>query len=295
MAVLSSLHGIGSTIISNLFITLPVPVATPDLPQQTIVVTGANTGLGLETSRHLLRLGVGKLIMGVRDPKKGEKAKVELIASTKRLPESVEVWHIDMEDYNSVESFAHRASTTLPRLDAVLANAGVMAGKFTLSNGIERTIAVNVVSTYLLFLLVLRKLRESPSAGHFAVPNSALHYLADVKNLVPTPGRSIFSRLNDPTVDDDMDMRYNISKLLVIYVTRELASRMSASGKKSSVIVNTPNPSYCKSGLLRETKSAPPPDFLARTSEMGSRALVNGLLAGPETNGKYLTNCHVQT
>jgi NAD(P)-dependent dehydrogenase (short-subunit alcohol dehydrogenase family) len=294
MTVLSSLHGIGSTILSNLFVTLPLPVATPDLPNQTIIVTGSNTGLGLEASRHLLRLGVGKLVMGVRDLKKGERAREELLESTKRSPDTVEVWHLDMEDYDSVKAFAHRAETTLSRVDGVLANAGLVPGKFTLTNGIEKTIAVNVVSTYLLFLLILPKLRQSPSTGHFVVPNSALHYLADLKQLVPSPGgRSIMSRLNDASDKMEMLDRYNVSKLLCVYVTRELAARMKASGKPQ-VIVNTPNPSYCKSGLMRESPSAPP-DFLARTSEMGSRALVHGLLAGPESSGQYLTNCHVQT
>lgn len=295
MAVLSSLHGIGSTIFSNLFITLPVPESTPDLPNQTIIVTGSNTGLGLEASRHLLRLGVGKLIMAVRSLEKGEAARTELLSSTKRLPSSVEVWHLDMEDYSSITSFAHRATTTLPRLDALLANAGILTNGFALVNGIERTIAVNVVSTYLLFLLLLPKLRQSPSTGHFVVPNSALHYLAPVKELVPCPnGGSILSRLNDQTQTVDMLARYNVSKLLVVYVTRELDSRMRAS-RKPAVVVNTPNPSYCKSGLLRDSPQPAPPDFLARTTEMGSRALVHGLLAGEESSGQYLTNCHVQT
>lgn len=293
MTVLSSVHGLGSTILSNLFITLPLPVATPDLPNQTIVVTGSNTGLGLEASRHLLRLGVGKLIMGVRNLEKGEKARAELLESTRRDPESLQVWHLDMEKHDSIKAFAHRATTTLPRLDAVLANAGLLAGEFTLSNGTEKTIAVNVVSTYLLFLLVLPKLRQSPSTGRFVVPNSALHYLAPVKDLVGSG--SVFSRLNDPTGHPDMLERYSLSKLLVVFVTRELASRMKVSGKQPSVVVNTPNPSYCKSGLMRDSSSPALPDFLARSTEMGSRALVHGLLAGEESSGQYLTNCHVQT
>jgi hypothetical protein len=90
-----------------------------------------------------------------------------------------------------------------------------------------------------------------------------------------------------------MSTRYNLSKLLVIYVVREVVARMKSG--KASVIVNTPNPSYCKSGLLRDSTVPAPPDFLARSTEMGSRALVHGLLAGPESNGQYLTNCHVQT
>jgi NAD(P)-dependent dehydrogenase (short-subunit alcohol dehydrogenase family) len=298
MAVLSYLHGASSTILSNVFVTLPVPVATPELPHQTVIVTGANTGLGLEASRHLLRIGVGKLIMGVRDLQKGEKARAELLKTTGRLADSVEVWHVDMEDYNSVKVFADRA-TMLPRLDAVVANAGVLPKEFVLCNGIEKTIAINVVSTYLLFFLVLPKLRQAPSGAHFVVPNSAMHYMAPMENLVPSPdGRTIFSRLNDSAADPGPMERYSISKLLCVYVTRELASRMKAADSKnlnSRVIVNTPNPSFCKSGLMRETSAMAPPDFLSRTVEMGSRALVHGLLAGPESNGQYLTNCHVQT
>ncbi|EON95710.1 putative short-chain dehydrogenase reductase protein [Phaeoacremonium minimum UCRPA7] len=198
-----------------------------------------------------------------------------------------------MESYESIKAFAHRANTTLARLDVVLANAGLWTSEFSLAEGNEKTIQVDVVAQVLLFLLLLPKLRQSPFPGKFVIPNSALHYVASVKELTSNDNASIFSLLND-SKKANMTTRYYIAKLLILYAVRELASQMKASGKPV-VIINTPNPSYCKSGLLREIESAAPPDFMARTTEMGSRALVHGVLAGPESNGQYLTNCHVQT
>lgn len=290
MAILTSLYGGLNVLYSNLFVTLPIPEDAPGLSEQTIIVTGSNTGLGYETSQHLLRLGVGKLIMGVRNLDKGEKARAELLKATKRSPDTIEVWQVDSESYGSVKKFADRANN-LPRLDAVLANAGILTNHFTLSEGNEKTITVNVISVFLLGLLLLPKLRSAPSAGRFVVPNSALHYIAHTKEIVPTKDETIFDRLNDPE-QSDMANRYSLSKLLVLYVVRELAERTKLSGK-GDVIFNTPNPSYCKSGLLNEPGNTVLPDFMARTTEMGSRAILNGVLAGPESNGHYLNNCHV--
>lgn len=287
------------------FVTLPVPTGTPQLSESTIIITGANTGLGFEASKHLVRLGVGKLIMGVRSLTKGEAAKKALLASapadrTKSSSSTIiEVWPIDMDNYESIKAFASRASSELPRLDGVLANAGLMTTHFALSEGNEKTLNVNVISTFLLYLLLLPKMRESGeqtgNVSRFAIPNSSLHYSAPLAELQPSD-RSIIDRLNDPKTSD-MAGRYSLSKLLVIYAMREFAARSRASGKRGC-IVNTPNPSFCKSNLAQESAgSASFKAFetaLARSTEEGSRALVHGILAGPETNGHYLANCKIQ-
>ncbi|OBS22542.1 hypothetical protein FPOA_08879 [Fusarium poae] len=290
MSIISGVYGISSTFYSNLFITLPYPETKDDLSDKVMIVSGSNQGLGFESSQHLLRLGLGKLIMAVRSLEKGEQARQELLKLTKREPESIEVWFLDMANYESVKSFAARANT-LPRLDVVLANAGLAtSAEFTTAEDNERTITVNVISTFLLFFLLLPKLHKSSYPGKFVIPNSATHYWAPTKELIPDEkAEPIFSRLNDP-VKSNMVMRYYVSKLMVLYLTREIAGRLGST-EKNGVIINTPNPSYCKSGLLREKAESTPPDFLARTSEMGSRALITGVLAGPESNGQYMTNC----
>ncbi|EWZ94199.1 hypothetical protein BFJ70_g14020 [Fusarium oxysporum] len=294
MSIASSLYGISGTILSNLFINLPYPETKDDLSDKIMIVTGSNTGLGFEASQHLLRLGVGKLIMAVRSVDKGEKARKELLQLTKRSPESIEVWHLDMASYESVKSFSARAIAKLPTIDVVLANAGLATSdKFSMAEDNERTITVNVISTFLLFFLLLPKLQKSSYPGKFVIPNSATHYWAPIKELIPDEkADKIFSRLNNPE-KSIMESRYYVSKLIVLYITREIAARLSAS-EKSSVIINAPNPSYCKSGLLREKQESTPPDFMARSTEMGSRALVAGVLAGQESNGQYTNNCQVR-
>ncbi|RKK83960.1 hypothetical protein BFJ69_g2262 [Fusarium oxysporum] len=294
MSIASSLYGISGTILSNLFINLPYPETKDDLSDKIMIVTGSNTGLGFEASQHLLRLGVGKLIMAVRSVDKGEKARKELLQLTKRSPESIEVWHLDMASYESVKSFSARAIAKLPTIDVVLANAGLATSdKFSMAEDNERTITVNVISTFLLLFLLLPKLQKSSYPGKFVIPNSATHYWAPIKELIPDEkADKIFSRLNNPE-KSIMESRYYVSKLIVLYITREIAARLSAS-EKSSVIINAPNPSYCKSGLLREKQESTPPDFMARSTEMGSRALVAGVLAGQESNGQYTNNCQVR-
>ena len=292
MSVLSAAHGGAHTVFSNFFVSLPVPKASVDLSQQTFIVTGSNTGLGLETSRHLLRLGAGKLIMAVRNPKKGEAAKQGLLSSTGCASGSVEVWPLDMDSYDSVKAFGRRASS-LPRLDGVLANAGLATTTYNLSEGNEKTLNVNVISTFLLFFVLLPKMRDSErqtgNACRFVIPNSALHYMASTAQL--DPKQDMFVRLNDES-KADMVGRYPLSKLLVIWIVRELGDRY-----KGSPIINTPNPSFCQSDLMREHDTAAVrmmTKVFARTTEQGSRILYHGLFAGKESNGQYLTNCHVQ-
>ncbi|PON29068.1 hypothetical protein TGAM01_v202176 [Trichoderma gamsii] len=288
-------HAYASVIYGRLFVTLPVPSTRTDLSNQIIIVSGSNTGLGLESTRHLSRLGVGKIIMAVRTLAKGEAAKKEILKSTGKPDSTIEIWQIDMDSQDSVKAFAERASQ-LPRLDGVLANAGLMTTQFTLSEGNEKTLNVNVVNTFLLFFLLLPAMRRSEQqtgyACRFVIVNSALHMAAPLAEL---DAPVIFDRLNDPK-QALMDGRYPLSKLLVLYATREIAERAKLSNK-GKFIINAPNPSWCKSDLGKELESFGynmAEKIMARSTEEGSRALVNGLLFDETSNGQYLTNCKVQ-
>ena len=146
-----------SILYSQVFVTPEYP--TSDLTGQTIIVTGANTGLGFEAARHLTRLNASKVILAVRSTAKGEAAKKSIVESTNR-PDAVEVWLLDLGSYESVKAFAAKVQT-LPRLDAIVENAGINAVEFRMAEDNESTVTVNVVSTFLLALMVLPKLRES--------------------------------------------------------------------------------------------------------------------------------------
>ncbi|TKA49972.1 hypothetical protein B0A49_13699 [Cryomyces minteri] len=111
-------------------------IPSANLLGRTIIVTGANSGLGLDCAKHLVRLNVSRLIIACRDVNKGESAK-KTIPETQSLPSNTatEVWEIDQNDFESVVSFGHRVSTQLDRLDAVIANAGVDMTDFVLAEG----------------------------------------------------------------------------------------------------------------------------------------------------------------
>lgn len=85
---------------SQFLVTPPKP--TKSFAEQTVIVTGANTGLGLEAARHITRLNATKVILAVRNTSKGEAAKRSIEESTGRLG-VVEVWPLDLSNYESVK------------------------------------------------------------------------------------------------------------------------------------------------------------------------------------------------
>lgn len=183
-----------SFVYEQLFLKLPYP--TGDHSGQTVIVTGSNTGLGLEAARHFTRLNAAKVILAVRNLEKGDKAKQSIEQTTGRQS-VVEVWQLDLSSYESTKAFAKRAEG-LERLDIVLENAGVARDKYSVLEDNESTITINVVSTFLLGLMLLPKLRESGKAynttPHLSVVTSELHGWTKFRE---RNASDIFKTLND--------------------------------------------------------------------------------------------------
>ncbi|MEV7526811.1 oxidoreductase [Streptomyces sp. NPDC091371] len=125
----------------------------PDQNKRVFVVTGANSGLGLATTRILARHG-GHVILAVRDEEKGHRAVTEITA---RQPDaSLEVRRLDLADLDSVRTFAHGLRADHARLDVLVNNAGVMAPPRTLSaQGHELQFAANHLGHFALTGLLL--------------------------------------------------------------------------------------------------------------------------------------------
>ncbi|KAJ3459638.1 hypothetical protein MRS44_015711 [Fusarium solani] len=159
----------------QLFITPPlVSRRDADLSGKTAIVTGSNTGLGLEIARQLLDLGC-KVILAVRDEVKGERALQELINGCDLPSGFVEVWKLDMLSYESIMTFTKRAEN-LQHLDIAILNAGVQKAEesFT-ANGFEEGFQVNVLSTMLLTILLLpiiKGKRTGSSPGQICILSS---------------------------------------------------------------------------------------------------------------------------
>lgn len=255
---------------------------------QTVIVTGSNTGLGKEAARHFTRLSAAKVILAVRNTKAGDEAKTDIESSTQCDPGTVEVWSLDLGSYASVKAFAARASNELDRIDVLCENAGISTAKKRMVEGHESTITVNVISTLLLALVMLPKLKETASSHKkqttLTIVSSETHLWTKFPE---KQEESIFGALDK---SEDLSERYKVSKLLEILAIRQLAPKLQDSG----VTLNYLTPGLCHSEIGRDggggftawlVKAV-----LARTTEVGSRTLVTAGAAGKESHGKYMTD-----
>ena len=293
--------GEGQFLRGQLFQTPTLPKT--DLTGQTIIVTGANTGLGLDACKHLVRLHVSHLILACRSLSKGEAAKEKILASAPKPNTKIEVWPLDLCSYASVLDFAGRCNT-LSRLDTVVENAGVSFNEYSTAEDNETTITVNVVSTFLLALLLLPKLRQSAAqfntTPRLPIVGSAVHFWATTAELTKPAQGKIFETLNEKQ-SANMAGRYFLSKLVVMFCVRELAARTSASAAKNgtpTVVVSNVAPGWCRTDLFRHEEGGVGQRMalkvIGRSSEEGSRTLVHGAVAGKEAHGQYLSECQVK-
>jgi len=278
-----------SSVFSFLYKQLLIKPSYPeyDFSRQTVIVTGSNVGLGLEAARHFTRLNAEKVILAVRSLEKGEEAKASIEESTGRRG-VVEVWLLDLSSYESVKDFVRKAET-LKRLDVMLENAGIATRIYRKVEDNEATITVNVVSTFLLALMILPKLRET--ASKYNVRPRLVIVSSDVHEwtTLPEKGRpNIFDALNDKETAD-MHNRYPVSKLLEVFYCRELAKKMTEH-KSPTVTLNFLTPGLCHSELARDAGwgLAIMKFFLARSTEVGSRTLIAAACAGHDSHGQYM-------
>lgn len=125
------------------FVTLPTSVK--DLSGGTVIITGANTGLGFEAAKSIYAMNPAHLILAVRSIPKGEEAKTAILSSiTKDAPPGedrretkVDVWEVDLTDFESVKRFASRCERELDRLDILLENAGLVTKWLLTTDGWE--------------------------------------------------------------------------------------------------------------------------------------------------------------
>jgi NAD(P)-dependent dehydrogenase (short-subunit alcohol dehydrogenase family) len=271
---------------SQLFVTPQIP-PNASFEGQNIIITGSNTGLAKEAARHIVELGAAKLILAVRRTDAGEDARQDIINTTGCSADTIEVWKLDMSSYDSVKAFASRASQ-LPRIDVLLESAGIATNDYTATEGHESTITTNVISLFLLALLLLPKLKLS--AKEHSIQPRLVIIASEVHAWTKFPEQhapSIFAALDDPA-STTMTERYMTSKLLEVLVIREIAPRLTASG----VILNMVNPGLNKTTLggTRNFMLVAMRNVLGRELVVGSRTYVSAAIAGPESHGCYMTD-----
>ncbi len=198
----------------------------PDLSGRTALITGANSGLGLATARHLAGHGC-KVIFACRSLPKAKEAIASLITEglSKELFSELS---LDLADLDQVKQAAERAIVMMGQLDMLILNAGLMATpKSTTKQGHELQFGVNHLGHYALTLHLMPILQKTEgsrvvviaSAGH---KQSRGINLADPGNLNGNyhPQRAYFD-----------------SKLANLLFARGLQTRLDAAGLRSPMVV----------------------------------------------------------
>ncbi|TXI63528.1 oxidoreductase [Mycolicibacterium mageritense] len=198
----------------------------PSFTGRTVVVTGANSGLGLITARELARVGA-KVIVAVRNLDKGTAAAATMTGGP------VEVRKLDLQSLDSVREFAGAVET----VDVLINNAGIMAVPLArTAEGFESQIGTNHL-------------------GHFALTNLLLPKISDrvvtVSSLMHLIGWISLKDLNWKSRPYLAWPAYGQSKLANLLFTSELQRRLSASG--SSVRAVAAHPGYSATNLQGHT------------------------------------------
>lgn len=269
-----------------------------DYTGRIIIVTGGTSGIGKEAAFKFAKLGAAKVIITARDLDKGESTKAALEARLGRKGQ-IEVWQLDMMLYNSVEAFANRANQ-LDHLDIAVLNAGTRRIAFHQSPcGWEEDIQVNTLSTTLLAILLLPKLKQSKQkTGKIPIlefVNSGLHQKAVMAPEIRQEP-SILEHYNKKENHKE-GSQYSFSKVFLMYAATKLADEISS----GDVIVTSVCPGWVNTDLGRDHffSGVQILAFLfillfMRTPSQGANIVLSGTTQGERVHGRFWQHDKIQ-
>jgi len=187
----------------------------PDLHGQVIIITGANSGLGLASAKKLSQ-GGARVVMACRSQERGQEA-LEEVAAVASVPPKLML--LDLGDLASVKSFAEAFRQQYDRLDVLLNNAGIMATPYgTTTDGFEKQIGINHLGHFALTGHLLPTLLSTPESR-----------IVNVSSLAARNGQIDPSSFQNPS-DYKPWKAYGQSKLANLYFTKELERRLQGHG-----------------------------------------------------------------
>ena len=201
-----------------------------------VLITGGNTGIGMETARVLASRGA-QVIFTSRDAERGRVALAEIRKRSGR--DDVEMMGLDLASFGSIRSTAEAFAARYDRLDLLINNAGVawFQERAETADGFELMFGVNHLGHFLLTDLLLDTLKASAPAR---IVNLASH------GYLMAPEGLDWEDLQSQRAFDGFRV-YGHSKLANIYFTRELARRLEGTG----VTANAVHPGHVKTELGR--------------------------------------------
>jgi NAD(P)-dependent dehydrogenase (short-subunit alcohol dehydrogenase family) len=211
---------------------------TADIPDQSgrvAVVTGSNTGLGLETAQALAGAGA-EVVMAVRNLDKGEAAKATILDAHPGA--TIHLQSLDLASLDSIGNAADEILGRDDRLDLLINNAGVMYTEWqTTSDGFEFQMGVNHLGHFALTIALLDRLMATEGSR--------------VVN-VSSVGHKVKSKLDPATMMSgdkyDRIAAYGRSKLANLLFTYELQRRLATAASTTEALVAHPGVSKTELG-----------------------------------------------
>jgi NAD(P)-dependent dehydrogenase (short-subunit alcohol dehydrogenase family) len=244
----------------------------PDQGGRVAIVTGANSGIGLETARALAGAGA-RVILGCRDVGKGKQAEADILRTHPGA--SLRCIALDLADLESVRSFASKCLSTEPAIDILCNNAGIMmCPRGETKDGFELQFGTNHLGHFALTGLLLDGLQAAEHAR-----------VVTVSSLYHRMGRIDFGNLNADR-RYDRTAAYQQSKLANLIFAFALARRLAASG--SGVLSVASHPGWtatnlqAHAGLLRSLNR-----FFAQQPEQGALPSLFGCCAPGVSGADY--------
>ncbi|MGI4730094.1 MAG: SDR family NAD(P)-dependent oxidoreductase, partial [Janthinobacterium lividum] len=229
------------------------------MPQKTTVITGGNSGLGLETAKILARDKLITLILGCRDQEKAFKAVAELKTVTGN--QQISTFELDLSSFDSIKKFAQKVISITSTIDVLVCNAGIQItkGTQTTTEGFEKTFGTNHLGHFLLTKLLMPSINKS--SGKIVMVSSGTHFNPAIwqSSMFGIPPaeylgcEELANPENFKTFPEDKKgyVRYATSKLCVLLFVYELNQKLKEKG--SSITVNSFDPGLMPgTGLARQ-------------------------------------------
>ena len=239
---------------------------------RTVIITGANSGLGLETAKKIAKDKNYQVILACRNLEKGNNAKDEIMKITRN--ENIQVFKLDTSSLESVRDFVKTIENKNIKIYGLINNAGISG----MNNGVSVDNLDLVMATNYI--------------GHFLLTNLLLPYMEETGKIF-----NITSDMHNPPrgltwIDPEEQFKplmnkqsYSYSKLDSIYFTYELNEILR--NKNSNILVNAFNPGMMETHFLGEKKPPTKMIKLVMPNRVGDLDKSSSALVDLITNDEY--------